>query len=506
MKRVAFLASWLVAAALLLAVAAVFVLSLNHPVNADLAMLHYSAWLINERGFVVYRDIFELNFPAPFLFHSLLGQLVGYEPLPLRVVDLVLLLVLAAASWTIVAPLSRAAASAGFALFALFYFIKGGEYVLERDYFALLPAAWAFALACGTAAPSVLRLGGIAALAAISCSMKPNAVVQLPVLLWMLWPATGQRLQRGAVFFAVMAAVAAVPFAWVASQGGLADFIAIYRDFVPVYANSRYDLWHYTDAAERLRFLLASYQRFGVGACLLAAPGLLWAWWLHRQDAPARRRILQLAAMAFAFTLYEVIAGKFWLNHLFPTAYWTALCLGLLLATPRQALPRWPAGIALFCVLAVAGLGWQLGQLSLQQMQVAHRQEAETPQAWRARRVAMFLLQQGLQPDDRVQVLDMAGDGQAALLMAKATSATRHLIDVPLYMQPESAGTQALRTELVQALTEKPPRFIVYFDQFLHPGGGNRLREFEPLYALLQSRYEVAQQADGEYTIFRRKP
>ena len=51
--------AWSLVVVALAAAIATFVLSLNHPISADLAMLHYSAWLINEKSFVLYRDIFE---------------------------------------------------------------------------------------------------------------------------------------------------------------------------------------------------------------------------------------------------------------------------------------------------------------------------------------------------------------------------------------------------------------------------------------------------------------
>lgn len=503
MKGFTAYAAWTTASLLLCACTAVFILSLNHQVNADLAMLHYSAWLINERSFVVYRDIFELNFPGPFLFHSLIGRIAGYDALPLRFVDLALLLLLGSASWKILSPVSRPAATAGFALFVLFYLVHGAEFVLERDYLALLPAVLAFAVACD-ARHSLRQVAITAALAAISCSMKPNAVVQVPVLVWMLWqqPATRQNINTAALFFLVMAITAAVPFAWVSRLGGLDAFIEIYRNFVPVYASSRYDLWHYDSNAERLAFLLQNYVKFGGIACLLALPGLAWAWLTRMDDGIVRRRILQLGAMTLAFTFYEVIAGKFWLNHMFPSAYWAFLCFALLLAKPAAI--RWQTVTAPFLLIPVIGIGWLAGQHSATQMYQAYLQEKHEPQQWRARQIAEFLLQQSLQDNDRVQVLDMAGDGQAALLLAQATTATRHLIDVPLYMQPASAGTRALRKELISELSAQPPRFIVYFEQYLHPGGGNRLREFSELAALLDSRYDVAVQTDG-YTIFRRR-
>ncbi|MEZ5494644.1 MAG: hypothetical protein R3E61_08780 [Pseudomonadales bacterium] len=93
---------WLLAITLLLAAGATFFFSLNHPITADLAMLHYSAWLINEKNFVLYRDIFDINFPAPYIFHSLLGNWLGYDALPLRWIDFSLMALLGWASWKIV--------------------------------------------------------------------------------------------------------------------------------------------------------------------------------------------------------------------------------------------------------------------------------------------------------------------------------------------------------------------------------------------------------------------
>lgn len=44
-------------------------LSLHWRMVSDNAFLHYVAYLINEHGFVPYRDIFEVNMPGTYLFH-----------------------------------------------------------------------------------------------------------------------------------------------------------------------------------------------------------------------------------------------------------------------------------------------------------------------------------------------------------------------------------------------------------------------------------------------------
>lgn len=504
MKPVIFWSSWLIAALLAAAATITFVLSINHPVSADQAMLHYSAWLINERGFVFYRDIFELNFPAPFLFHSLLGRFFGYTALPLRLVDLTLLSLLGVTTWKILAPLSRAAAVYAFSLFTLIYLINGGEFVLERDYLGILPAAAAFYL---LSASSVGRTAIAGVLCALACSMKPNFVVMVPVLVWMmLRTRSPKNMSNLGVFFISALCTAAVPFIWVIQQGGLDAFIDIYKNFLPVYANSRYDLWHYDSTAERLMALQKNYLQYGGAAIVLSVPGLLWAWSASAGNNDVRQRIMPLAMMTLAFTLYEVIAGKFWLNHMFPSAYWVCLCFALLLTSHHTDQKFWRSWIAVFLLLLTAGLGWLVSSNSVQSMFAAYKKEAMQPEAWRARQIAAALQTSGLKPDDTVQMLDIAGDGQAALLIAQATSATRHLIDVPLYMQPDSAATQALRQEFIRDLTANNPAFIVYVDQFLHPGGGNRLNEFKALSTFIVEHYDTAIVEDGSFTIFRRKP
>ena len=497
---------WLLATTLLAAVGATFYFSLNHPITADLAMLHYSAWLINEKNFVLYRDIFDINFPAPYLFHSILGNALGYEALPLRWVDLFLLTTLGFASWKIISPLSKPAAITGFNLFCLLYWVNGGEFVLERDVLALIPAALAFAIVCDNKiTKNIIILSGV--LTAIACSMKPNTIVMMPVLLWVLHSnCAGKKIITIALFLLSMLFVALIPFSWAITQGGWDSFVDIYRHYLPIYANSRYDLWHYSSSAERWQMLLSQYAQWGGMSLLLAAPGLLWARFLHHKNSVLCKRITQLAAITFSFTLYEAIAGKFWLNHMFPSAYWSFLCFALLLTTPTEQSATWKKTVAILLLIPCVGLGWSLASWTLPLMQQAHQKEITAPEDWRARQAANYLQAQHLQPEDTVQVLDMAGDGQAALLMAKATSATRFLIDVPLWMQPDSQETQTLRQNFLQNLQKKNPVYIVYFEQFLHPGGGNRLKEFKPLYEWINNHYEITEQREAAYIIYRKKP
>jgi hypothetical protein len=495
--------SWIIT--LLAATAALYTLylSIDNPIRADLAMLHYSGYLMQEKHFLLYRDILEINFPAPFLLHQWLGSLLGYEALPLRWLDFVSIGLLAWLSWRILQPFSTVSAVIAPVLFVFFYLLNGAEYTLERDYLLLLPVTAAFLCATSTRLPVTAAACLIGFLCGIACSLKPNAIVAAPALFAVLWLQTPSlhslstfvknALISGCIFLITFS----IPFVIIQQQGVLDDFIQLYKTFLPIYANARYDLFHYASREEYWSTLRQNYLHYAGISLLLAAPGLIWAY----INTTLRTRLLQLAIMIFAFTLYELIAGKFWASHLLPSAYWSFIGFSLLLTPPQEnsSLKQW---IALPCLLIVIGVSSVTAYITIIGMQRYYQEQQQGTN--RASHVAHYL-KQHLKAGDTVQALDFAGDGQASLLAARATSATRFLIDVPLYLQPDSEATQGLRREFMQSLAAKPPTFIVYFDVFLHPAGGNRLREFRELFAFVESRYTPVDVRDGEYTIYQLK-
>ena len=117
MNRLQPVLAWTIALLATLAVCYSLYLSLENPVRADLAMLHYSGYLMQEKGFLLYRDILEINFPSPFLLHQWLGSLIGYEAFPLRILDILSIGLLALLTWCILRPLSPISAVLAMTLF-----------------------------------------------------------------------------------------------------------------------------------------------------------------------------------------------------------------------------------------------------------------------------------------------------------------------------------------------------------------------------------------------------
>ncbi len=501
-------AAWLTAlSAACLALITVW-FSRHQPIEMDLAMMHYSAFLINEKHLLLYREIFENNLPGPFLFHSLIGQVFGYGAHPVRFLDALVLTGLAILSWKIIGPISRTSAVLAPALFAFIYFAGGTVAAFQRDYIAILPVAAALALLCRTPIHTQRDAALVGALCGLACGFKPNFVVVLPALLWIIWAgATGgliTKIQRVLIPAGItFTAIFSIPFFWALQHADLKELLALYKTYTPLYVSTRSDLYHYDNREQQLLDLVSMQASHLAKMGMFAIPGLLWAWRQHRDNPAAIIRLKFLALITFALAWHEMIAGKYWLAHLLPPYFFTVLCFFLLLTPSKNKSSLFEKMLRVFFVIVVGYFAvFMAGSYSSQMLYNKHY-DAENHDI-RSKKIARFL-QQNMQPGDKVQSLDGSGDGQGSLLLAQATTATRFVEDIPLYLQPESPVTQAFRREFMDSLTRNPPAYFLYIHNFFHPAGGNRLQEFKELNQFLQQHYNEAEMVDGEYTIYRRK-
>lgn len=508
LDRTSRLAAWLGALLSTCAVLACLWLTRYQPIEMDLAMMQYSAYLINEKNFLLYRDIFENNFPGPFFFHAMIGNTLGYGALPIRFLDAAILLGLAVCSWKILAPLSRVSAVFAPALFSILYFAGGTTAAFQRDYIAVLPIAAALALLCRTQLQPRRDALAIGALSAIACSFKPNFIVAAPALFWILCSRLPpenfvRRLQNtlpcAALGFLV---VFSMPFIWGIHHADFSELIALYKTYTPVYVSTRPDLYHYDSREQQWLTLLSMQGDHLLKMAIFSVPGLLWSWRQHRHNPDLLIRLRGLALVTFAITWHEMIAGKYWFAHLLAPYFFAALCFSLLLTPVSSSAPWYEKSLQPLAIAAAFALTILIG--SFTKSIVTSKHYTADNHDIRSKKIARYLTAH-LQAGDRVQSLDGSGDGQGALLLANAVTATRFVEDIPLYLQPTAPATQAFRQEFLTALQTKPPRFFVYIHNFFHPAGGNRLKEFQALYEFLQKNYEIAEEEDGEYTIYRHR-
>ena len=79
----------LILLAILLITQAAF--SLQWPIVHDEAPLFYEAFLMRAEGRIPYRDIFDFQMPGSFAAYYFLGLLSSFDPLRIRILDLILL-------------------------------------------------------------------------------------------------------------------------------------------------------------------------------------------------------------------------------------------------------------------------------------------------------------------------------------------------------------------------------------------------------------------------------
>lgn len=500
-------ASWILAAAAGAAALWILWLSRYQPIEWDQAMLHYSAFLINEKGFILYRDIFENNLPGTFLFHVVLGKTIGYEALPMRLVDFSILAGITLAAWNIISPISKPAAVLAPSLFVGLYLFTGTTVALQRDYIGILPIAIAVALITRKTLTPLLTSLALGALCAFACGFKPNYILLYPALYLLLIHAhsefsIGEKfrlfIRMGFSFLTVFL----IPIIWGLYKADYSELISIYKTFTPIYVQSRIDLYHFNTPQEQLTEL-AHNQMVHMRNCLfIAAPGLAWAFFNTDSTSHARKQVVTIGAVTAVFSFYELLAGKFWLAHLLPSYFWNIVSFSLLL-TPSQKMTTWKNQILAFSVIAIAMLATHF-VLSATIQKTSNSGYTKSNDHIRSQKIARYL-KDHLKQGDTVQGIDGSGDGQGSLLIAGATVSTRYLEDIPLYMQPDAPATQAFRKEFLNGLQQKKPAYIVYIHNIFHPAGGNRLKEFSALSEFIDRHYDEAVLDEGEYTIYRRK-
>jgi len=501
------LSAWMVAVVAACATFWALWLSRYQPIEWDLAMMHYSAFLINEKGFILYRDIFENNLPGAFLFHVILGKTVGYDAFPLRIVDFCILAGLAVTTWKIVNPISKPGAILASCIFTGLYLFTGSATELQRDYLGILPIAIAVWLVTYERRNIIEKSIFLGALCGLSCGFKPNYIIIFPTLYFLLYQemrlATPLYKLRSLLWMGVsFTAIFSIPLLWAYQKADYAALIKIYQTFTPIYLQSRTDLYHYSSHHEKVMDLLKNQLTHLKTILTFAMPGLLWAWHQQRKNHHKIRLIKNIGIITFIFSWYELMAGKFWLAHLLPSYYWAIISFSLLMAQPKPSAKNYPIALSVLFILACI---WPTNFLL--SGSITRLKDAEftaTNDHIQSQKIARYL-KEHLQPGDTVQGIDGSGDGQGSLLIARATVATRFLEDIPLYMQPDAPATQEFRREFISALINKPPAYIVYIHNIFHPAGGNRLKEFTSLSEFVQKNYDVAELHEGEYTIYQRK-
>src|SRR5574341_528707 len=490
--------------------------SLDWPMRGDLPANLYVARLMGRHGYVPYRDFWSDSLPGAFLMYMAVGELGGYtNAFGLRLVDLLYLALRSAVTFRWLRKLGAGAAWAAPVIFGLLYLASDSTVILGPDALLILPIACAILLA--TSLPRLddrLRAFLIGLMFGLAFTVRLESLIGLPVVA--LFAALEIRARSGDHLPPVrrLAALALVALGGVAfpavilalyliANNALSPFIEIVSNYWPL-ATGLTDAQAFVADAELASYRLNWFTAFD-GLIMWLAPagvGLLAAGFPGALSSAQRRLAALIGAMLVSYGLYALIGGSFqhhnWIIFVYFLAALSALCF---LRLPRDASPvlRWLPLVVLALAFAsrpntLRGYADQIAQLMTGAPPPPGDERADAITAY---------LRENLQPGDTVQALDSGGPAVQAMLIADAVPANRHVYGIRFYHDVQTPYIQGQREELVTALAQHPPRYVVEVSGYPSITGENTTTEFLELQLLMAADYELVA-ADGTYGIYER--
>jgi hypothetical protein len=482
--------------------------SLSWRMRHDFPLLHYVAFLIDQHGFMPYRDIFETSMPGTFLFHLAIVKTVGYSDFGFRLVDVLYIVLLLGITWKLMARFGQIVALASVVHFGIVYLETSGQHSLQRDCVGILPVAAAVLLATTAYASRRPYLAAvlIGALFALSAALKPHQAIGLPLVLFYL--AFGAEEQNALPMRSVIirlvglgasatigfVLVFSLPILWLWKMGALPYFWDMFSNYLPLHLQLSGE--HVAiPSSERLAYLLANYRKFG-GKGTLSIAAVLGAYFVFadQQFTQQRKFVLLLLSLLFVYSIYPAIAGQFFGYHWFPFIFFGCVTASLvLLPAVRASAPTYQRAFSLVVFLLVFATTVQPAGNFVRPL-FGHAQGL--PKGGRADEIADFL-KHNLKPGEKVQPLDWTSGAIHGMLMARAVVATPFIYDYHFYHNISNPYIQGLRRKFIERLTVERPRFIIDVLVAERPSGVDTASEFPELRAFIAENYRSVYEGDG---------
>lgn len=456
--------------------------TLRWEVYWDHAGFLYYAWLANERGYAIYRDVLDVNMPGVHLFTILVSKIIGYSDFAWRCFDLLWVGAMAAISWKLMARFSWRVAWPAAVIFSWAYLNQKETQAFQRDYLMILPIALACLVALSTSGfwqlRPKLRLMLIGALFGIAASFKPQAALFAP---WVaccnyddvpLTPPEAGRiawikeiLRRGLYALAGFFATLAVILLWLWAYGGLSSFLNVAVTYWPVYSNQIFDHTIVTGTAdERRLFVLRSALdlRNLFSRKYLIFPALLMPFFVldNNLATPNQRAAARLLLYgSLCYYLEVVLVGNYHPYSWMPMLFFMCMLLSLAFGAPAgQGSPRMNRFLAL-------GTAYILGLslfLEFPRPFVSQMAGAPPKTQWTNRVIeSETILKRVLRSGDRLQALDWLGGSSRIMLRLGLEPATPYLADAGFYHESRHPVVVEMRQDFLQRLRAEPPRFIM---------------------------------------------
>lgn len=497
------------------------IVSFRWPVTHDSTFLHYVAYLINEEGFLPYRDIFEFNMPGTYLIHMAIGKTLGYENHAFHIASVIWISLLSVVTWQLMRPAGRTASFGSIILFLLLYLKGGPHMILQRDAIAVLPIALAALMTVRYPTSSnhklILTLIGICF--GFAATIKPHFLIGLPAVILYLATATTAPitlktlitscLSKSIPVTAGATIIIAIPFFWLWRIDAIESFIELYTQYVPFYVELSGDV-QFREPAERLTFAFSQFFKFGRSPWLyLTALVGVFLTFTPRSNAEAphdssnRRCALLLLALALLYSVYAAIGGKFWDYHWTTSKYFACLCTALIFSAPLkgESLLKVAATFAAIAITIATSFPNQYMAIS-QLFQSRPMMVYTHPQGGRVDQISDYL-EEHLSPGETAQPLDWITGAVQAMLQSKTPNATRFITDFQFYHHVSDPYIRNLRSQFIEQLVREMPTLIIDMKTKTKVSGEGVSYAFPELNQFVESNYEIVFEGEG-YSILRR--
>ena len=440
----------------------------------DVAFLYYLSWLANEHHYVAYRDLFDTSFPGTFVFYQLLTTLTGYSDLAFHLVDMALSGLLLFLTWSLLRPIGHRPAFAAAIGFGLFYATRLHSVHLQRDFLVLLPLVASVLLARTSSISLLKRAFVIGVLFGFISSIKPQLAIGWPVVLGLAILLSQQPTNSAPKYIPLLlvSAMGGVSWwlfiaIWLAWQGGLGAFVDMVRNYLPLYAALDENL-HPVSWQEHWRPFAATIfqqqQRNMLFACLATA----WLCFSHH-NREARALACSLLALLACYVLAIFIGGKNWDYHRIPAMYFVYVTAALLLATPALAM-RTSTVLSAACALLF--ILFSFGSFSGFFHQLSNLPATMQTRWERTQREYHTYAQAGANENNWSAQIPFASVVEPRITSTEGSyfrialeqhwlPASRFPLALMFYQYIDEPVVQHARQELIAALHQHPPAFIV---------------------------------------------
>lgn len=499
-----------------------FVFSFSWRVRGDSVYLHYGAYLINEHGFLPYRDLFEINMPGTYLFHMAVGKIFGYSDYALRMVNIAWLTATFIVTWLIMKPFGRVTAFASCLLFGILYLGFGPSMSLQREFIAILPIATALLLAIRRKPNHSVNLINflIGVIFAFVALIKPPLIVGFPAII--IYNSIGdtndlksiKKLIKPLIVGGLFALIGflltlIIPFIWLWRIGTLQTFLDISSSYTPLYAQMSGDL-RFQDTFSHIKHILYRFTEFKhFGILFIASIFGVYFVFKKSTSVDTKKLSILLLVLSVCYTIYAGSGGKVWFNYFLPYMYFGSLGTAIVLYSPHLFSKKHRPNIIpvlVFIISAIIVLEYKVfpkEYIAFPKIQIQPKQKYEIEAEIRQDEIVAYL-NEHLSPTDKVQPLSWVGGTIEAMLASKAVLATPYITDLQFYHHVSTPYIQTLRQDFMTRLEAEKPRFIIDVYAGRKISGLDTTYEFPELRDFIKQHY-YKDYTGSDFDIYRRQ-